>query len=72
MTPSEQKMLDIIREVGPEPIDTRALVPKFYDKQEVPIFAQHVVSGICRSLALKGKIKRTPRQGPHAIRVWIP
>jgi len=75
MSPSEEKMLNLLREQK-EPIPTTDLVDLFYKGEEKPEHAQKVVSGILRNLEYKTrkqaeKVKRSRRMGPHPITVWI-
>jgi hypothetical protein len=76
LSPSEQRMLDILRRQR-GPIKTTELVPLFFKGRDQPGYAQHIVMGVVRRLCelTKGnrevRVKRTARRGPRPVEVWV-
>lgn len=75
-SPSEIKIISILKSARGKHMTTEDIAKKFYANRDKPEYGRVIVSGIVRALVAKTakqpvKVKRTKRQGPRPIEVWI-
>lgn len=76
-SPSETRVLEILKRAGGSKLTTAQLADRFYRNTDRPEHARVIITGIVRSLVKKTaragdtKVKRSRRSGPHPIEVWM-